>query len=354
MPRVGPAFMVLRAGVYPRRSAGCCPRGGPQHDPWPRGHPVRAVTQPRASLEAADATVPARAATDETLALAPRERGGSRLTVAGSPAKSMSDPPPRPPRACASLALLLTVPSPAPAYLLGGPLDPSSLEQIVSLLFKTKFLGHTLHVLDIRGRVAFIAAEMGVAAGHLFGGDRFLTQLTREWAELLEDDDDVAFLTGRESERVRREAGLSLSTRERLVLFAPGVRKALAKSNARLAAELQRFLDEDVYPRVAAEKAIRDPDERGANGSSNGSPTTPPPRSVMSLEPAVESEAFVRRCTEYVAVRRFANLLLVHRQDLDAYLLLERYAVEALLGHPLWTDPPPGAPVAAADAPVAA
>lgn len=209
----------------------------------------------------------------------------------------------------------------------------------MSLLFKTEFLGHPLHVLDIRGRAAFFALELGAAAGHRDGGDRFVTLLTREWAELLDDDDDVAFLTAREFARVRTETGLPLTARGRLVLFAPGVRKALAKSEARLARPLQTFLDEAVYPQVATSGPVG---EAKARCPSEPGPSLAP--APVPVDRAAEREAFVRRGTEYLALRRYAHLEFVHRKDVDVYLLLERLAVEALLGRGLWADPDPTAP----------
>ncbi len=218
------------------------------------------------------------------------------------------------------------------AYLLGVPCDPINPEPTVSLLFKADFLGHPIHVLEIRGRVAFFLPEIGAAAGHLFGGERFVMQVTREWAGALEDDHDVAILTRREFERAKRETGLPLSTRESLVLFAPGVRKALAKSNARHASLLQGFLDEEVYPRIVPQEAACCPElvaDAGEQAMSEASPPSPDP----------ECAAFARRCTEYLALRRYAGLLMVHRNDVNGYLSIERLAVEALLGHGLWNDP---------------
>ncbi len=204
----------------------------------------------------------------------------------------------------------------------------------MSLLFKADFLGHPIHVLEIRGRVAFFLPEIGAAAGHLFGGERFVMQVTREWAGALEDDHDVAILTRREFERAKRETGLPLSTRESLVLFAPGVRKALAKSNARHASLLQGFLDEEVYPRLVPLEAACGPElvtDAGEQAMSEAAPTP--------SDSAPECAAFARRCTEYLALRRYAGLLIVHRGDVNGYLSVERLAVEALLGHGLWNDP---------------
>ncbi len=222
----------------------------------------------------------------------------------------------------------------------------------MSLLFQTAFLGHPIHVLDIRGRAAFFMPEIGVAAGHMFGGERFVTLVTREWAEALEDDHDVAILTTREFERAKRDTGLPLSTRESLVLFAPGVRKALAKSNARHAGQLQAFLDEDVYPRVAAKGVIRVASGVPSEGERGPSLAAPPPPGP-SLAPAAESEAFVRRCTEYLTLRRYARLLLVHQNDVEGYMLVERLAVEALLGRGLDSAPWPAGPATATAAQVA-
>ena len=62
------------------------------------------------------------------------------------------------------------------------------------LLFQAGFDGHPIHVLHLRGRVAFLAIELGAAAGYEEDGQRFVDQLVREWAPSLEEDDDVAQL----------------------------------------------------------------------------------------------------------------------------------------------------------------
>lgn len=221
----------------------------------------------------------------------------------------------------------------------------------MSLLFTTEFLGHPLHVLDIRGRTAFLAVEVGAAAGYLFGGDRFVTLLTREWAESLEDDEDVVFLTGRDLDRVRREVGLPVPA-EGLVIFRSGIHKALVKSSARHARALLRYLEEDVYPVAAAERTVRRADGYGGDDGPTSSPEAVPvePSPDLAMDESaerIERAAFVRRCTEYLALRRYARLLLVHENDVRGYLMVEQIAIESLLGRGLWSDPPPSAPAAA-------
>lgn len=111
----------------------------------------------------------------------------------------------------------------------------------MSLLFDARFRDTPLHVLELRGRPAFFAHEVGTAAGYADGAD-FVGRITREWAGSLDDDDDVAFLTPRELRTLHREVPDAQATTRTLVLFSPGVEKTLARSHARHARPLRDFL----------------------------------------------------------------------------------------------------------------
>ncbi|MFN7144985.1 MAG: hypothetical protein ACK4YP_14505, partial [Myxococcota bacterium] len=91
------------------------------------------------------------------------------------------------------------------------------------------------------GRPAFLAHEVGAAAGYLDATD-FVDRIAREWGASLEDDDDIGFLTPRELRAVHRELPDVPADDRTLVLFASGVDKTLARSHARHARPLREFL----------------------------------------------------------------------------------------------------------------
>src|SRR5947207_2761162 len=63
--------------------------------------------------------------------------------------------------------------------------SPPPRSASVSLTYTTRFLDSPVHVLELRGRTAFLAHEVGAAAGYAEDGDRFLQMLTTEWAPSL-------------------------------------------------------------------------------------------------------------------------------------------------------------------------
>ncbi len=197
----------------------------------------------------------------------------------------------------------------------------------MSLLFRADLLGHPLHVLEIRGRAAFLAHEIGAAAGHGDHGNRLLDVLLHVWATAFEEDEDLAFLDGRDLARVRRETGLPYRQGRVLVLFPRGVEKALDRSDARYAGILREHLERVVYPRVAEFYVSRSATRAPA-------PQEAPPGASRAndLRGTLERLAFERRVRRYEAIRRFAELLRTNGRDPDAWLNLERVALETLLG----------------------
>ena len=65
------------------------------------------------------------------------------------------------------------------------------------VLFTAFFNEHPITVRQIRGRPAFLAHELGIAAGYADDGQRFVDQIVREWAPCLDEDDDIAQVVGR-------------------------------------------------------------------------------------------------------------------------------------------------------------
>lgn len=141
----------------------------------------------------------------------------------------------------------------------------------MSLLFRESFFSSPLHVLHIRGRTAFLALEIGAAAGHSDGGQGFVDLLTREWAADFDEDNDVAQLVGAELDALKREVPLPPTTTMALVLFPTGVERALQRSRARNARSLLGYIHATILSRVIS-LSVRDDDD-----SSGGAPAEAPP-----------------------------------------------------------------------------
>lgn len=144
------------------------------------------------------------------------------------------------------------------------------------LLFEADFDGHPIHVLHLRGRVAFLALELGAAAGYEGDGQRFVDQLVREWAPSLDEDDDVARLTGKELEALRRELPALPPTPSVLVLFATGAVTSLLRSRARFAGGLVRFLHDEVLSRGLTIRPAGGPTDDGRGGAAPAALPRPP------------------------------------------------------------------------------
>lgn len=145
----------------------------------------------------------------------------------------------------------------------------------MSVLFRETFNGVAFHVLQIRNRTAFLALELGAAAGFSDGGQGFVDLITREWAASFDEDDDLAQLVGAELETLTREVPLPPTTTMALVLFPTGVERALQRSHARYSRSLLGFIHAKVLSRVISLGAGRDEDE----GQSGAPATAPPPTS---------------------------------------------------------------------------
>jgi len=232
----------------------------------------------------------------------------------------------------------------------------------VSVLFTAFFNEHPITVLQIRGRTAFLAHELGIAAGYADDGQRFVDQIVREWAACLDEDDDIAQVVGNELGVLRREVPLPPTTTTALVLFPTGAERCLVRSHARAARKLVCFLHDEVLSRVIAFNHANTPARGGTDDGAPPAPAPlPPPTPIRSaLQRAMDGEtvpmpktpfqqaadklnaavkrlnAIDRRKEHYREMIRLAQEL--RGQDLittDQWAALRVEAVEELLGRPL-------------------
>jgi hypothetical protein len=229
----------------------------------------------------------------------------------------------------------------------------------MSLLFT--FDGHPLHVLHLRGRSAFIAAELGAAAGYGDdAGQRFVDLICRDWARSFEEDDDIAQVVGAELEAIKREVGLPATTKMLLVLFPSGAERALVLSRSRVSRSLIGFVHAVALARILTfphgEPADETGDSEGDEGSEHPQSAPAQPREKAPEDrKGVLLEALAKlrevsnklkgpawRAQVYVEIVLLASDLLESgciSQDQWAALRVE--AVEELIGRPLRSPLPP-------------
>jgi hypothetical protein len=119
----------------------------------------------------------------------------------------------------------------------------------MSVLFIEHFDHHPITVLEVRGRPAFLPFELAVAAGYAEAGKRFVDQIFREWAQSLDEDDDIAQLVGGELAAIKREVPAFADASVGIVLFPTGAERCLRRSHARRARELVTFIHGTLLPR---------------------------------------------------------------------------------------------------------
>lgn len=235
------------------------------------------------------------------------------------------------------------------------------------LLFKFEFNGHLVHVLHLRGRTAFLATELGAAAGYGEGGRRFVDLIIHEWAPSLDEDDDIAQITGPELAALRREVPLPENSTVALVLFRTGAERTLMRADTKFAKPLLAFLYKEVLSRVVTLRAEAPepapdapaPSDDSAGPDGDGAPPPPPPRlPFWDIAACDLAAAHLRRIElagamlRYHAIRR-VSAQLVEDGFLDEGLAadLQVEALEELLGRRLRTQLPSfGALVDAANA----
>ena len=119
-----------------------------------------------------------------------------------------------------------------------------------------QFDGHKLTTLDLDGRTAWIAREVGEAIGYAQRGKRFTSQITGAWSDELLSGHDYRVLTGSEVKAFK--AGIFKGTgsvplggnRGLVVLFESGLHLALVKTQKAAGKRLRRFLAEKVLPQL--------------------------------------------------------------------------------------------------------
>lgn len=121
-----------------------------------------------------------------------------------------------------------------------------------------EFEGATLTQLEIDGRPAWVAQEVGTALGYS-DGRRLVDTIRNRWRDEFVEGVDYALLEGAMLESLKRlNTGLVFSshTRALLVLFETGLHLALVKTPKEAGRRLRRFLVTEILPKLVRGEGI--------------------------------------------------------------------------------------------------
>lgn len=180
---------------------------------------------------------------------------------------------------------------------------------ILRAILTDTFEGVTLTRVEVRGRPAYIAREIGEAIGYAHGGKRFATRIRETWAAEMQDGRDYAVLNGEALATFKRLVGTnsvpSKTNQGLLILFERGLHLALLKTTKPAGERLRAYLAESIMPGLARGQAVRDGDAQ------------PEPRRAIVDELRAEADL----------IRAKADMVRAHAERIRAET--ERLRVEA-------------------------
>lgn len=125
--------------------------------------------------------------------------------------------------------------------------------------FTRSFRGKPLTTLVWGERLAWVASHVGTVLGYAGHGRRLVHHVLGDWNAQFAEGHDYLFLTGSALaalQGIGTEGPVVTSPHAPsglLLLLEPGLQLVLEKTDPEVATDLQRFLDEDVLPRMTGE-----------------------------------------------------------------------------------------------------
>ena len=180
---------------------------------------------------------------------------------------------------------------------------PDTLRAILTDTFE----GVPLTRVELHGRPAYIAREIGEAIGYANNGAAFADRVTRSWSREMEEGRDFMVLEGEALDTFRRLTVDSTVSHARhlLILFERGLHLALLKTTKPAGERLRAYLAESIMPGLARGQAVRDGDAQ------------PEPRRAVVDELRAEADL----------IRAKADMVRAHAERIRAET--ERLRVEA-------------------------
>ena len=102
--------------------------------------------------------------------------------------------------------------------------------------------------LEMDGRSAWLAREIGQALGYPERGDKLARNIVRRWNQEFEEGVDYDRLTGESLQRLRGLVPRLRRTRRVLILFQTGLEKVLARTPYEISFPLRTWIEEGVRP----------------------------------------------------------------------------------------------------------
>jgi prophage antirepressor-like protein len=188
--------------------------------------------------------------------------------------------------------------------------------------FELPFEGHPLTTLRWKGRLAWVARQVGVILGYAHGGKRLPNRILGEWGSEFQEGRDYAILTGEElsafktmSEEAKDQVP-SRTNRGLLILFESGLHLVLQRTSRPAGVRLRRFLAEQVLPQVVRDG--RYAPERAVVGGQlvvvTGAPA-PRPSPAVLRELRLAQQAITRALWVDLCDRRFRSNAILRMVD---------------------------------------
>ncbi|MCP4606364.1 MAG: hypothetical protein GY847_38610, partial [Proteobacteria bacterium] len=180
----------------------------------------------------------------------------------------------------------------------------------------SEFDGQSITTITYKGRLCWLAVEIGRALGYSNKGSRLAGKISESWSEELIEDKDYQYLRGAELSEFKRVldvlpgSGRTYSKApQMLLLFEPGLHFVLLKTNKPIGAKLRRFLVDQVMPQLVRDGAYL-PERKVVDGKLKGMrKTRSNPLSRLREQRLMAKEQRMDRKHSSDAVRKMANTL---------------------------------------------
>ena len=119
-----------------------------------------------------------------------------------------------------------------------------------------EFEGATITTITYKGKLCWIASEVGQTLGYSKKGGRLVDKITESWSTEMLDGSDYAVLHGEELSDFKTfleltpESGVSRRSPHIMLLYETGLHFVCLKTNKQIGRRLRRFLADEVMPQL--------------------------------------------------------------------------------------------------------
>jgi prophage antirepressor-like protein len=120
-----------------------------------------------------------------------------------------------------------------------------------------EFEGATINTITYKGKLCWVASEIGQTLGYSRNGSRLVDKITESWSEEMLDGCDYTVLQGEELADFKSlleptpESGVGSRSSHVMLLYETGLHFICLKTNKPIGRRLRRFLADEVMPQLA-------------------------------------------------------------------------------------------------------